>query len=70
MKLDCEDEGWTGQLIASAVPSVTLRSAVPPHLAGLKSMRELAKIRLRALLHPRQTPRWLHLLNSHPAFSE
>ena len=53
-----------------AAPSVTLRSAVPPHLAGFKSVRELAKIRLRAVLHPRQTPRWLHLLNAHPAFSE
>ena len=57
-------------LIATASPSVTLRSAVPPQLAGFKSVRELAKIRLRAVLHPRQTPRWLHLLNSHPAFSE
>jgi uncharacterized protein VirK/YbjX len=70
MKLYREEQGWTERLIASATPSVTLRSAVPPHLAGFKSVRELAKIRLRALLHPRQTPRWLQLLNAHPAFSE
>jgi uncharacterized protein VirK/YbjX len=70
MKLYREEHGWAERMIASAVPSVTLRSAVPPHLAGFKSMRELAKIRLRAVLHPRQTPRWLHLLNAHPAFSE
>lgn len=70
MKLYREEPGWAERLIASAAPSVTLRSAVPPHLAGFKSVRELAKIRLRALLHPRQTPRWLQLLNAHPAFSE
>ena len=70
MKLYREEHGWAERMIASAAPSVTLRSAVPPHLAGFKSMRELAKIRLRAVLHPRQTPRWLHLLNAHPAFSE
>ena len=70
MKLYREEQGWTERLIASAAPSVTLRSAVPPHLVGFKSVRELAKIRLRALLHPRQTPRWLQLLNAHPAFSE
>ncbi|WP_075793163.1 DUF535 family protein [Massilia putida] len=70
MKLYREEHGWTERLIASASPSVTLRSAVPPHLTGFKSVRELAKIQLRAVLHPRQTPRWLHLLNSHPAFSE
>ncbi|MCS0582085.1 VirK/YbjX family protein [Massilia pinisoli] len=70
MKLYREEHGWTERLIASAAPSVTLRSAVPPHLAGFKSVRELAKIRVRAVLHPRQTPRWLHLLNAHPAFSE
>jgi len=70
MKLYREEQGWTERLIATAAPSVTLRSAVPPHLAGFKSVRELAKIRLRALLHPRQTPRWLQLLNAHPAFSE
>jgi uncharacterized protein len=70
MKLYREEHGWTERLIASAAPSVTLRSAVPPHLRGFKSVRELAKIQLRAVLHPRQTPQWLRLLNAHPAFSE
>ena len=70
MKLYREEHGWAERMVASAAPSVTLRSALPPHLAGFKSVRELAKIRLRAVLHPRQTPRWLHLLNAHPAFSE
>jgi uncharacterized protein VirK/YbjX len=65
-----EQPGWAEQLVASAQPSVTLRSAVPPHLPRLAFVRELAKIRLRALLHPRQTPAWLHLLNSHPAFCD
>ena len=70
MKLYREEAGWTERLIASATPSITLHSAVPPQLAGFKSTREYAKICLRAALHPRQTPRWLQLLNSHPAFSE
>ncbi|MFL6633685.1 MAG: DUF535 family protein [Massilia sp.] len=51
-------------------PSITLRSAVPPHLAGFRSTREYVKICMRAALHPRRTPQWLHLLNSHPAFPE
>lgn len=70
MKLYREEHGWTERLIASASPSVTLRSAVPPHLGSFKAVRELAKIQLRAVLHPRQTPQWLRLLNAHPAFSE
>jgi uncharacterized protein VirK/YbjX len=70
MKLYREEPGWAEHLVASASPSVTLHSAVPPHLTGFKSVREYAKILLRALLHLRQTPRWLHLLNAHPAFSE
>ena len=61
MKLYREEQGWAERLIASAVPSVTLRSAVPPHLAGFRSTREYAKIWMRAALHPRQTPQWLHL---------
>ena len=70
MRLYRPERGWAERLIAAATPSVTLRSAVPPHLARLPFLRELAKIRLRALLHPRLTPHWLHLLNSHPAFSD
>jgi uncharacterized protein VirK/YbjX len=70
MKLYRDDPGWAERLVAHAAPSVTLRSAVPQQLPRLAFLRELAKIRLRALLHPRQTPAWLRLLNSHPAFSE
>jgi uncharacterized protein VirK/YbjX len=70
MKLYRSEPGWAERLVEQALPSITLRSAVPPHLEGLRHLRELGKIRLRALLHPRQTPDWLHLLNSHPAFSE
>jgi len=70
MKLYRNEPGWAERLVAQALPSVTLRSAVPPQLSGFTRLRELAKIRLRALLHARQTPAWLHLLNSHPAFSE
>jgi len=70
MKLYQDDPRWAERLAAHAAPSVTLRSAVPQQLPRLAFLRELAKIRLRALLHPRQTPAWLRLLNSHPAFSE
>lgn len=70
MKLYQNDIGWAEHLVATATPSVTLRSAVPPQLSRIPYARELAKIRLRALLHWKQTPDWLGLLNSHPAFSE
>ena len=70
MKLYTNVPGLAERLLASAAPSVTLRSAVPSHLSPLPFARELAKIRLRALLHPRQTPAWLAFLNSHPAFSD
>jgi uncharacterized protein VirK/YbjX len=70
MKLYRHEPGWAERMVATAAPSITLRSAVPPQLPRLAFLRELAKIRLRALLHPRQTPDWLRLLNSHPAFSE
>jgi len=70
MKLYRAEQGWTERLLASATPSITLRSAVPLHRSRLKTNLEYIKIRLRALRHPRQTPHWLHLLNSHPALSE
>jgi uncharacterized protein VirK/YbjX len=70
MKLYRGEHGWAERLVADAAPSVTLDSAVPPHLSGLPRLRERVKIRVRALLHPLQTPAWLRLLNSHPAFSE
>lgn len=64
------DNAWVGQHAAGAAPSVTLDSAVPPHLKRLPLLRERIKIRMRALMHARQTPAWLRLLNSHPAFSD
>jgi uncharacterized protein VirK/YbjX len=70
MKLYFKERGLAERLVAHATPSITLRSAVPAHLTGAKRMRELAKIRLRALLNRRLAPDWLRLLNSHPAFSE
>jgi uncharacterized protein VirK/YbjX len=70
MKLYREERGWAERLIAAAKPSVTLDSAVPRHLSVMPLLRERIKIRVRALLHPLQTPAWLRLLNSHPAFSE
>jgi uncharacterized protein VirK/YbjX len=70
MKLYREDFAWAERMVATATPSITLDSAVPPHLSRLPRLRERLKIRVRALLHPLQTPGWLRLLNSHPAFSE
>jgi len=70
MKLYRPERGWAERLVDAALPSITLRSAVPLQLSGLRRQRELLKIRLRALLHPRQTAPWLRLLNSHPAFSD
>lgn len=70
MKLYREEQGWAERLVAAATPSVRLRSAVPPHLTGVRFGRELLKIHVRALLHRRQAPSWLQLLNSHPAFSD
>ena len=70
MKLYRAEQGWAERLVAAAAPSVTLDSAVPAGLPRLSLLRERLKIRVRALLHPLQTPAWLRLLNSHPAFSE
>jgi uncharacterized protein VirK/YbjX len=70
MKLYREDFAWAEGLVAAATPSITLDSAVPLHLKRLPLLRERIKIRVRALLHPLQTPAWLRLLNSHPAFSD
>jgi uncharacterized protein VirK/YbjX len=70
MKLYRREQSWVDRFVGAAIPSITLGSAVPPHLLGLARTRELAKIWLRALLHPGQVSAWLRLLNSHPAFSE
>lgn len=70
MKLYREDLAWVERMVATAAPSITLDSAVPTQLRRVAQLRERIKIRVRALLHPAQTPDWLRLLNSHPAFSE
>ena len=70
MKLYVNERGWAEKLIANAKPSVTLRSAIPAKIKGVRYIREVGKIYLRALLNWKQTPGWLELLNSHPAFSE
>lgn len=70
MKLYSPERGLAERLVATALPSVTLACAVPPHLAGMRRWRELGKIRLRALQHRRLARDWLTLLNSHPAFSD
>lgn len=70
MKLYREEQGWAERLVAAATPSIRLRSAIPSHLTGLRYQRERLKIHVRALLHRRQAPAWLQLLNSHPAFSD
>lgn len=57
-------------IVRQSRPSVTLASGVEPGLARLPHLRELAKLHLRKLAYPGATRRWLHLLNSHPAFSE
>lgn len=70
MKLYRDDFVWAEHMVATATPSITLDSAIPLHLKRLPLLRERIKIRVRALLHPLQTPAWLRLLNSHPAFSD
>lgn len=71
MKLYDHFDVLHGGLPAGAQPSVTLHSG----LSGVRHrplayVREMLKLRLRALLYPAQTKRWLQLLNSHPAFAE
>jgi uncharacterized protein VirK/YbjX len=70
MKLYHHEPGWAERLVAEARPSVTIRSGVSPQLPAIPYLRELFKLQARALVHRAQTRRWLHLLNSHPAFSE
>jgi uncharacterized protein VirK/YbjX len=70
MKLYDHESGWAERLVAEATPSVTIRSGVSPQLRAVPYLRELFKLKARSLVHRAQTRRWLHLLNSHPAFSE
>jgi uncharacterized protein len=53
-----------------AVPSVTMRQGVSPHLPRLAYLRERMKLHARAFYHGGHTRTWLGILNSHPAFSE
>jgi uncharacterized protein VirK/YbjX len=50
--------------------SITLRSGLRAELHGLAYVRESLKLSVRALLNPRQSARWLELLNSHPLFGQ
>ena len=49
---------------------ITLHCGLRTELAGLAYLRESLKLSVRALLYPRQTARWLALLNSHPLFGQ
>jgi uncharacterized protein VirK/YbjX len=49
---------------------ITLRSGLRTELDGFAYLRESFKLSTRALLYPRQTERWLQLLNSHPLFGQ
>lgn len=50
--------------------AITLRCGLRNELSGFAFVRESIKLSARALLHPRQTDRWLQLLNSHPLFGQ
>ena len=49
---------------------ITLRCGLRAELAGPAYLREALKLSVRALLYPRETARWLALLNSHPLFGQ
>ncbi|WLI90342.1 VirK/YbjX family protein [Massilia sp. R2A-15] len=49
---------------------ITLRCGLRSELSGLALLRESMKLSARAMLHRRQTGRWLELLNSHPLFRQ
>jgi uncharacterized protein VirK/YbjX len=70
MRLYSQRLGLAEKLVSEARPSVTLRSGVARDLGPIRYWRELLKLKARALVHRGATRRWLHLLNSHPAFSE
>jgi uncharacterized protein VirK/YbjX len=55
---------------AHAVPRVTIGMGISRRQGRIPYVRELIKLKLRSLAHPRATRRWLRLLNSHPAFAE
>jgi uncharacterized protein VirK/YbjX len=49
---------------------VTIQMGISRKQGRIPYMRELVKLKVRSLAHPRATRRWLRLLNSHPAFAE
>ncbi len=53
-----------------STPRVTIQMGISRKQGRLPYVRELLKLKLRSLAHPRATRRWLRLLNSHPAFAE
>lgn len=55
---------------AQVVPLVTIGMGISRRQGRIPYVREFIKLKLRSLAHPRATRRWLHLLNSHPAFAE
>lgn len=70
MRLYHGASGWAEHMVAGARPSITISAGISRELKPAAYWRELLKLKLRAMAHPRATRRWLHLLNSHPAFSE
>ena len=49
---------------------ISLHCGLRSELSGFALLRESMKLSARALLYPRQTGRWLQLLNSHPLFGQ
>jgi uncharacterized protein len=70
MRLYSGEPEWAEQLLATAQPSISIRSGVSRELRPVPYWRELLKLKVRSLVHQQQTRRWLGMLNSHPAFSE
>jgi uncharacterized protein VirK/YbjX len=70
MRLYNGEPGFAERLVSNATRSITIRSGVSRDMPRIPYWRELLKLKARAMVHREQTRRWLHLLNSHPAFSE
>lgn len=52
------------------VPRVTIQMGISRAQGKIPYVRELVKLKVRSLAHPRATRGWLRLLNSHPAFAD
>ena len=50
------------------MPTITLSDGLMAMPSGIRRWREVFKLHFRARMQPRQTRRWLQLLNSHPVF--